>query len=300
MKLGTIITTGPWFLFPLAATYLLVPVQSFGVGISPRLSVRLSATSTSAANDLKTQIEKEFEGTNRGLNASPEKVSQIDALVQKLEAECPLPEPARSPLMGGKWIVDYTTAPPPSNGKLGPFAGIARQIIDLDAGTYSNYLSVPGDIEKEWLSATLVATFEEWDGVFLVDESKGDNEPAEESSGEKFEGDALDSLSEGPSWLDVITSMFKGGDNDRKSGVNSKPDYGKQCWKVDFETLTIKAFGFPLINKKFEGTSRVWKTSYLDQDGTKVGTCVDGFKMNEKETEQVFFHCGLCSFPYCE
>ncbi len=275
MKLEATLT----ILLPLVATDLFIPVQSFGVGVSPRSSlVRLSATTTSVANDLKTQIEKEFEGTSRGLNASSEKVSQIDALVQKLEAECPFPEPARSPLMGGKWIVDYTTAPPPSNGKLGPFVGIARQVIDLDAGTYSNYLSVPGDIEKEWLSATLVATFEEWDGVLLEDDSKGNDESVEETSEENIEEDASDSSTEESSWLDAITSMFKGGENGSKSEINSKPDYGKQCWKVDFETLTIKAFGFPLLNKKFEGTSRVWKTSYLDQDGTKVGTYVWKYK----------------------
>ena len=122
-------------------------------------------------NDLKSKIRTEIAPTKRGLSTTTTQSQNIETLIQSLESKCPLSEPARSPLMGGSWIVDYTTAPPPSNGKLGPFVGFARQRIDLDKRTYVNYLSVPGDdLDKEWLSAKLVATFEEWDGKFLQDD----------------------------------------------------------------------------------------------------------------------------------
>ena len=128
-------------------------VLSKGGKASNAVSTSMSSTSVSTEEieGLKQQIENEIKTTKRGLSASPEQQTKIDSLVQSLESLCPYEEPARMPEMAGKWIVDYTTAPPPSNGKLGPFEGIARQIIDLDAGTYVNYLSVPGDIEKEFL-----------------------------------------------------------------------------------------------------------------------------------------------------
>eukprot|EP00536_Pseudo-nitzschia_multiseries_P008992 jgi/Psemu1/306220/fgenesh1_kg.241_\ len=164
--------------------------------------------------------------------------------------------------MAGNWIVEYTTAPPPSNGKLGPFVGIARQIIDLDKGTYVNYLSVPGDIEKEFLSAKLEATFEEWDGTLLKDDR-------DENSDSGVDSDGLTSTEPPPptNWLQSsISSIFQ-----PQSNKKSATDYGSDSWKVDFKTLTIKLFGYTLLQKSFdEGTSRVWKMSYLDGDGTRI------------------------------
>ena len=74
--------------------------------------------------------------------------------------------------MEGSWIVDYTTAPPPSNGQLGPFKGIARQVVSLQDGTYRNLLSFP---PNDWLTASLDATYTEWDGVYL------DEDPSQET-----------------------------------------------------------------------------------------------------------------------
>ena len=205
-------------------------------------------TSGKDVNDIKLQIEDEIKSTERGRKASSDQRTKIDFLVQSLETLCPYEEPARMPEMEGKWIVDYTTAPPPSNGKLGPFDGIARQIIDLDKRTYTNYLSVPGEIEKEFLSAKLEATFEEWDGELLKDDRISDGNDNED----KF----LQNTGEKQS---------------TQQNIDLTPDYGANCWKVDFKTLTIKLFGFKVLEKSFdEGTSRVWKMSYLDQDGTRV------------------------------
>jgi len=227
-----------------------------------------STTSTEAIEDLKFQIQNEIKSTKRGLSASPEKRMKIDSLVQSLESLCPYEEPARMPEMAGKWIVDYTTAPPPSNGKLGPFEGIARQIIDLDDGTYVNYLSVPGDIEKEFLSAKLEATYEEWNGELLKDDRI--NDAIDDNSDD--DGDVSDSVSNelpaSTNWLQSISSIFQ---RQQQRSQESKPDYGASSWKVDFKTLTIKLFGFKVLEKSFdEGTSRVWKMSYLDKDGTRV------------------------------
>lgn len=224
--------------------------------------------STEVIEDLKSQIKTEIKSTKRGLSASPEKRTKIDALVQSLESLCSYDEPARMPEMEGEWIVDYTTAPPPSNGKLGPFEGIARQIIDLDGRTYVNYLSVPGDIEKEILSAKLEATFEEWDGKLLKDDRiSNDIDDSRDGYGDET-GSISNKRPASTSWLQSITSIFQG---QQQQYQESEPDYGANSWKVDFKTLTIKLFGFKILEKSFdEGTSRVWKMSYLDKDGTRV------------------------------
>lgn len=234
--------------------------------ISLQNALGSTAESTEAIKDLKLEIEKEIKSTKRGLSATPEKKAQVDALVQKLESLCPYDEPARMPDMEGKWIVDYTTAPPPSNGKLGPFVGIARQIINLDDGTYVNYLSVPGDIEKEFLSAKLVATFEEWDGKLLKDDRIEIDDVGDDD--DNFSDSSSNTVTTPTNWVESISSIFK---PQPQQKLESNPDYGADSWKVDFKTLTIKLFGFKLIEKSFdEGTSRVWKMSYLDKDGTRV------------------------------
>ncbi len=290
----------------------LISIESFTLNSHPlrttRTAISITETSTTSSsstgfqlfstkkateenvNDIKTKIQNEISTTKRGLSTTPSQQQSIETLLQSLETKCPLSEPARSTLMGGRWIVDYTTSPPPSNGKLGPFVGYARQIIDLEKGTYVNYLSVPGDIQREWLSATLEATFSEWDGTFLKDDrDKDDMNSSEETStkicdeieeDEKIEdsSDKNKQVLSSPSPVNIFSSIqnlftkSKNDDDDNKS-TNKTVDYGADSWKVNFETLTIKAFGFPLITKKFESTSRIWKMSYLDEE-TRIGECI--------------------------
>jgi len=73
--------------------------------------------------------------------------------------------------MNGPWVVLYTDAPPPSNGQLLLWRGIAKQVIDLEGGRYRNELYVGGsglDEDKDaWLKAVLDASWEEWDGTYL-------------------------------------------------------------------------------------------------------------------------------------
>lgn len=253
-------------------------------GISLEATKSQTGTPLQEIKNIKSRINDEIKSTMRGLSAPPEQREKIDSLVRSLEELCPFEEPARMPDMAGKWIVEYTTAPPPSNGKLGPFAGIARQIIDLDEGTYVNYLSVPGDIEKEFLSARLEATFEEWDGTILKDDR------VRGSKGEDMDGsgDISNAVpNETPTssnWFQTsISTIFQ----TSNQYARKTPDYGANSWKVDFKTLTIKLFGIQLLQKSFdEGTSRVWKMSYLDKDGTRI---VRAGRTGEDEDAMLFY-----------
>ena len=258
-------------IIPIASSFTSHKCQLKSTYVRHTSSSNIPAATSDTINELKTEIQNEISSTQRGLSTTPSQQENIENLLQTLETKCPLSEPARSSLMGGKWIVDYTTSPPPSNGKLGPFVGYARQIIDLDKGTYVNYLSVPGDIEKEWLSATLEATFSEWDGTFLKDDRVEEDDAVDEEMSIGVDDNSNsndDSEVSSPSNIfSAFQDLFTSKANTKKS---TKVDYGADSWKVDFQTLTIKAFGFPLITKKFENTSRIWKMSYLDEE-TRIG-----------------------------
>ena len=80
---------------------------------------------------------------------------------------------------------------------------------------------------NDWLTATLDGVWEEWDGQLLVE-------------------DAID---------------------EEKDAHRASRDWGADHWKVTFITLQIAFFGFPLFTKTFPaGTSRIWRTTYLDDD----------------------------------
>jgi hypothetical protein len=185
---------------------------------------------------MKDSLSDLMADTDRGRSVSAEQQKELEAAFQKLEENFTLDEPARSPLVEGSWIVDYTTAPPPSNGQLGPFKGIARQVVNLGDGTYRNLLSVP---PNDWLTASLDATWTEWDGVYLDDTKE----------------------------------------------VSSLQDAGGSCWKVTFESLTIRLFGIPLFTKIFDGVERVWRTTYVDDETRIVRAGRTG-----REDDEMFFY----------
>ena len=83
----------------------------------------------SAHKSLQVEILEAAEGTVQGIRADSRTRIQIDEIVQKLEALNPTDSPALSDGMEGCWVVDYSDAPPPSNGVLGPFVGIAYQVV---------------------------------------------------------------------------------------------------------------------------------------------------------------------------
>mmetsp|Transcript_18677 Transcript_18677/g.31923 ORF Transcript_18677/g.31923 Transcript_18677/m.31923 type:complete len:200 (-) Transcript_18677:167-766(-) len=191
-------------------------------------------------------------GTDSGREVSDSKRVLVDETLTRLEEQCSLSEPARSPLVEGRWTVLYTTSPPPSNGQLGPFRGVAQQEIDLTDGRYCNILRVP---PTDWLVATLDATWEEWDGVFLQD----DKDSTKESE------------------VSLAAAVAE--------KATPPGDYGSTCWVVKFEQLSIALFGFTLFSQKFENTKRVWRTTYVDED-TRI---VRAGRTGRRDDEMVFY-----------
>lgn len=205
------------------------------------LCAPLQATSVSA-NDanvvaMKQSLSAMVASTDRGRSITPQQQQQVEKSLQQLEATCTLKAPANSPLVDGSWIVDYTTAPPPSNGQLGPFKGIARQVVSLEDGTYRNLLTVP---PNDWLTASLDATWTEWDGIYLDEKS-----PEQDTT----------------------------------------PDIGGSCWKVTFESLTIRLFALALFTQEFDNTQRIWRTTYVD-DETRI---VRAGRTGRQDDEMTFY-----------
>lgn len=244
-----------------------------------------TTTTPVSVEELKVQVLTAIEPTERGLATSSEQKLTIDAHIRVLENACTLLAPARDPRMNGGWEVLYTTAPPPSNGKLGPFVGIAKQNIDLLNGRYTNVLQVGGkngdgankNNNTCWLTAILDATWKEWDGTLLVDADSGgggkkwrdavveldDNNNNNNSNNEEDDDD--DKFESTENFLDsLLSSVFR---NKNKNKVETIPDYGATSWLVGFKTITIRLFGIPIFNQKFpKDTARVWKMTYLDDD----------------------------------
>lgn len=194
-------------------------------------------------------MTEQIEETDSGREASDSTRLAVEKTLQQYESQCAVSEPARSPLVAGFWTVLYTTAPPPSNGQLGPFRGLAQQEVDLVSGKYRNILRVP---PNDWLTATLEATWEEWDGNYLADDSNGNENPAE-------------SLGKAP--------------------LPEVGDYGSSCWVVTFENLVIKLFGFTVLKQEFENTKRVWRTTYVDEE-TRI---VRAGRTGRTDDEMVFY-----------
>lgn len=100
---------------------------------------------------------------------------------------------------------------------------------------------------NNWLTATLDGVWEEWDGQLLV-------------------ADATD--------------------EERDARKRASRDWGADHWKVTFITLQIAFFGFPLLTKTFpSGTSRIWRTTFLD-DNIRI---VRAGKTGRLKDEVVFY-----------
>lgn len=165
-----------------------------------------TATDECTTQEKKLKIIEAATETTAGISATDAQIKRIDTLTRELEELNKTPNPAQSESGAGTWRVRYSNAPPPSNGQLGPFIGTALQSVDLKSGIYANELLVGSDETSPWLSATLLAN---WDDL----------------------------------------------------GDGSK-------WKVNFRTITLTLFGsFNFFTKTFdEGTSRIWITTFLDDD----------------------------------
>lgn len=202
----------------------------------------------------QSEVAAKVASTDRGRKVSPQKREELEAYFREIESLCKFPAPARSPFVQGSWLVEYTDASAPSNGQLGPFAGVAYQAVDLESGRYANILKVP---PNDWLTATLEATWKEWDGVIIQDDSENSKQ-----------GTTVGSASETSDWT-----------------PDQNEDYGATSWVVTFESLTIKIFGFPVLSQKFKNTKRVWRTTYVDEN-TRI---VRAGRTGEKKDEMLFY-----------
>jgi len=128
---------------------------------SPASSKQSPASPDDAAESPIEELLVAIDGTQGGRAASPQLRQRVEELIRRVEEmdRRPESETAKAQLLDGAWEVRYTTAPPPSNGQLGPFGGVAVQRIDMSNTAYVNELSIPSP-EKPWLTARLQAT---WD-----------------------------------------------------------------------------------------------------------------------------------------
>ena len=144
---------------------------------------------------------------------------------------------------------------------------MAKQVIDLQKGTYKNELYVGGsgadEDQNAWLSAVLEATWKEWDGVYLDDN--------DDSSNDENDGEASDTSSN---------------TNTASSTPPAIIDHGATTWRVDFVSLTLSIFQVPIFTQTFqEGTARTWKMTYLDED-TRI---VRAGKTGRGEDDWIFY-----------
>jgi len=134
---------------------------SFAARTRSRASPSCSAVSETASSAelaaAKRAVLEAVDGTSRGLRCDDARRAAAERAISALERLNPTPAPAASALQAGSWEVMYSTAPPPSNGALGPFPGVAYQDIDLASGTYVNRLVLE---RPDWLGATLSARWE--------------------------------------------------------------------------------------------------------------------------------------------
>mmetsp|Transcript_6910 Transcript_6910/g.20737 ORF Transcript_6910/g.20737 Transcript_6910/m.20737 type:complete len:324 (-) Transcript_6910:353-1324(-) len=263
----------------------------------PSIASGSVSPSSSSAEDVKAAIMEDIRPTKRGLSTTAEQRARIEGRISTLEGMCPVEAPARDSRMGGHWFVRYTTAPPPSNGQLGPFVGVAEQEIGMTNGKYANILNVG---PNNWLGATLEADWTEWDGKLLEEKDEegrkkwmegaaetaeeavaggdgGVSAPSAETTTASKEGAGSGSI------FDSLLSALSGGSGEQKK--SAAPDFGATSWRVAFDSLTISLFGIPIFTKNFEDTERVWKMTYIDDD-TRV---VRAGRTGKSEDDVVFY-----------
>ena len=73
--------------------------------------------------ELKKSVLDNAKGTSQGIKASPATFDRVDRIVRAMEDYSPIEAPGDSRLIAGTWRVQFSNAPPPSNGQFGPFIG---------------------------------------------------------------------------------------------------------------------------------------------------------------------------------
>ncbi|CAB1103195.1 unnamed protein product [Ectocarpus sp. CCAP 1310/34] len=93
--------------------------------------------------------------------SEPGREARIEEVAKELNALNPTKDPARSPLLAGRWRMLYSTVPGPSSGRLGPFVGDVFQDIRPDEKRIINIL----ELGPSWaLRGALEADVEVLDG----------------------------------------------------------------------------------------------------------------------------------------
>jgi len=262
---------------------------------------KLFLTTSDQLQDLRTIIDIQntlrtlIQPTNRGRAATPSQRMEINTQLSLMEEQCSLAAPARSPLVEGTWTVQYTDAPPPSNGKLGIFDGVAQQQVsgvipssNLANGDkekcYRNILRVP---PNDWLVANLDAIWEEWDGIMLEDTNPGSwKTPGMVVEEGEEQNDIVNSydtnnVKKNESIFDKLGALF----GPSTTTTIASLDYGASNWLVTFQSITIRLFGVTLFKKEFDATQRVWRTTYVDEH-TRI---VRAGRTGSIEDELVFY-----------
>lgn len=142
--------------------FLLPAITSAFVRINHQKNIQRKISLFAVLNDKKNAIIKATESTDNGVSATDVQVKEIDALVRDIEKMNPTINPCQSKSVAGTWRVIFSTAPSPSNGKLGPFLGSALQSVNLETGIYANELLVGPNESAPWISACLLA---DWDDM---------------------------------------------------------------------------------------------------------------------------------------
>ena len=76
----------------------------------PEINVGGKTGSAAGLADLKAALLLALADTERGLRAEKDRVKKIEQLARALEAKNPTRSPLKSPLMNGRWALQYTTA----------------------------------------------------------------------------------------------------------------------------------------------------------------------------------------------
>lgn len=98
---------------------------------------------------------------SKGISTTETEKEDMNARIIRLETAAPPLTSQPRDLLERTWRVRYSTAPPPSNGRLGPFVGTALQSLDVTNKIYANELLVGKDESNPWLSACLLADWDE-------------------------------------------------------------------------------------------------------------------------------------------
>jgi len=235
-------------------TSLLLPFR--GIAFVQRFPS--SSTTRAASFTTTTAIEGAMQDVELLLieNNGDVAIEQLEALFKAVENQNAYKEPNREAIYKGTWHVWYSNAPPPSNGQLGPFQGSAEQAIAGRGDSYKNILRLPPNSKDDvWLTVVLDGIWEDWDGIEII--ADGNNE------------------------VSVATETSAPVNDD-----GADQDWGAKFWKVTFLTINFSLFGKNIFSQKFPaGVSRVWRTTYLDND-TRI---VRAGRTGRVEDESVFY-----------